>query len=215
MSLNTRALEIQPSQGPTKMFKMWEKKLAGHTTHTLQNENQQMFNYISIKCKRKSTNQHQLRDGSYRDVKCRVWMHVECQIRSRGAPTQHCFLRTCQSPPKALRAKLEPTFLPQVLVTASHTSLPASPAPWGCSLQSRTLSLKQAFQWWLHSDITWGASKNTAARVPSQRIWRKWSGERQLTSILNKLPPTQPGLKSSQSWEPPVLEASLQNTLKQ
>lgn len=45
-----------------------------------------MFNYISIKCKWKSTNQHQLRDGSYRDVKCRVWMHVECQIRCRGEP---------------------------------------------------------------------------------------------------------------------------------
>lgn len=114
----------------------------------------------------------------------------------RGAPTQHCFLRTCQSPPKALRAKLGPTFLPPVLVRASQ-------------LLSLLLQLLEV----AHSKARSSASNKLSddgctvtspgellkTLVPSPKNLRKWSGERQLTSILNKLPSTQPGLKSSQS----------------
>lgn len=175
-----------------------------------------MFNDISIKCKRKSTNQHQLRDGSHRDVKCRVWMHVECQIRWRGEPPLNI---ASLEPAKVLQRPYVPSWkqpfchkswlqhhtllslLLQRLEVAHSKAGPSASnklSNYGCTVTSPGELLKTLLP---------GSHP--------QRIWRKWSGERQLTSILNKLPPTQPGLKNRQSWEPPVLEASLQNTLKQ
>ena len=76
------------------------------------------------------------------------------------------------------------------------------------------LSLNQASQPGLPTDITWGAFKTTAAWVPlpksllSELVWRKAK-----VCIFKEFPPTQPWLTNSQAWEPTVLEAFLRNIL--